>query len=239
MKSSHDLRQRQSEIETYSSILAKKDGKISELLQSIELFKAENATAQQEMKSQLFAAQIDAATSREKLEIATHEVQDVRQELVTIQTSATTLLTRGGAAEVIRSIGDHLRQISDRTHKFCDPTHSQYHYVTNCGTFLCSECLQQALPEDGRDVTMALGSNDVFEVDCSWCRSDYWTWETLAIPYSRSWIAQLEALNDLMHQFESNRITAETLRGEGTVNCPNPSEVRLSKDSTALIHHHE
>jgi hypothetical protein len=70
------------------------------------LLKAETAKARQEIKAQLSAARIDAVTSNEKLEFAIHEVEDVQQELVTIQTSSTTLFTNRGAAEVTQSIGD-------------------------------------------------------------------------------------------------------------------------------------
>lgn len=69
-----ELRQRQSEIETNSTMLAKKDDKISELLQFIELVKAENETAQQETKGQLIATQIDTATFPEKLKISTYKL---------------------------------------------------------------------------------------------------------------------------------------------------------------------
>lgn len=204
-----ELHQRQSEIGIRSAALTENNDKISELFQSIEKLKDENATAQQEMSAQLVAAQGDTATFRDKLEMATHELQGVRQELVTVKTAVATLSIRGGAAEVIRSIGNHLRQIAQRSEKFCDPTHHQYRHVTNCGTLLCSECLQQNLPDGSADTALTLGSKDVFEVNCPWCQSEFWTWETLTIPYSVSWITGLKAVVNTIDQFKPTLIAAE------------------------------
>lgn len=204
-----ELDERQLEIKIRSAALTENNDKISALYQSIEKLKDESATAQQEMSAQLVAAQGDTATFRDMLEMATHELRDVRQELVTVKAAVATLSTGGGAAEVIRSIGNHLRQIARRSEKFCDPTHRQYRHVTNCGTLLCSECLHQALPEDSGETALTLGSKDVFEVNCPWCRSEFWTWETLVIPYSISWITELKAVVNTIDQFKSTLIAAE------------------------------
>jgi chromosome segregation ATPase len=204
-----ELHQRQSEIGIRSAALTANNDKISELSQSIEKLKDEHATAQQGMSAQLVAAQGDTATFRDKLEMATHELRDVRQELVTVKRAVATLSTRGGAAEVIRSIGNHLRQISQRSEKFCNPNHSQYRHVTNCGTLLCSECLQQSLPDGSADTAPTFGSKDVFEVNCPWCQSEFWTWETLTIPYSVSWITGLKAVVNTIDRFKPTLIAAE------------------------------
>jgi chromosome segregation ATPase len=204
-----ELRQTRLEIGSHSTILAQKDREVSVLLQSIASLKAENEMALQETRGRLVEAQFDTTSFREKLEIAAHELQDARKELAAIRTSATALSTMGGGADVIRSIGNHLRQLSQRSGKFCDPAHSKYLYLTDCGTFLCFECLQQALPEGGGDMPLTIGSKVAFEINCPWCRSEFWTWEALAIPYSTSWIEELDSLTGIIDTFECSRTIVE------------------------------
>lgn len=196
------------EIGSHSTALAQKDREASELLLSMASLKAENEMVLQETRGQLVEAQVDTTTFIEKLEIAAHELRDVRKELAAIQTSASALSTMGGA-DVIRSIGKHLRQLSQRSGKFCDPTHRKYLYLTDCGTFLCLKCLRRALPENCRDMALTIGSKDAFEIDCPWCRSAFWTWQVLPIPFSTSWMHKLEALTRIADRFESNRILFE------------------------------
>jgi DNA repair exonuclease SbcCD ATPase subunit len=205
-----DLHQKQSEIKIQSAAVIEKNDKISKLLQSIEKLKDENVRAQQEMSAQLVVAEGDTATFRDQLKTAAHELQDMRQELVAVNMAVATLSNRGGALEVIRSIGNHLSQFSQRSARSCNPNHSQYRHVTNCGTLLCSECLQQALADRCADTVLTLGSKDVFEVNCPWCRSEFWTWETLAIPYSRSWVTELKALIAAIDRFKPTLTAAET-----------------------------
>ncbi|KAK5044688.1 hypothetical protein LTR84_010580 [Exophiala bonariae] len=208
-----ELHQKQSEIKVQSAALTEKNDKISKLLQWILKLKDENESAQQEMSARLVAAEGDTATFRDQLKMAARELQDMRQELVTVKMAVASLSNRGGALEVIRLIGNHLSQFAQRSVRSCNPNHSQYRHVTNCGTLLCSECLQQALADGYADTALTLGSKDVFEVNCPWCRSEFWTWETLAIPYSMSWVTELRALIAAIDRFEPTLIAAENCVG--------------------------
>jgi hypothetical protein len=161
------------------------------------------------MSAQLVVAQCNTATFRDKLKMTAHEPWDVRQELVTVKMAVATLSNRGGALEVIRSIGSHLSQFSQRLERSCNPNHSQYRHVTNCGTLLCSEYLQQALADGCRDTVLTLGLKDVFEVNCPWCQSEFWTWETLAILYSTSWVTEVTTLINTIDQFKPTFIAVE------------------------------
>jgi hypothetical protein len=56
---------------------------------------------------------------------------------------------------------------------------------------------------------LTIGSTDAFQINCPCCRSEFWTWEALAIPYSISWINELDALARTMDSFEPTRIIAK------------------------------
>ncbi|KAK5042843.1 hypothetical protein LTR84_012804 [Exophiala bonariae] len=197
-----ELHQKHLQINIWSAAMTERNDKISNLFESIEKLKDERVRAQQEMGAELVIAQGDTAVLRDQLKTAVHELRDVRQELANVKMAVATLSHRGGALEVIRSISNHLSQFSQRSVRSCDPKHSQYRHVTNCGTLLCSECLQQALADGHTDTTLTLGSKDVFELNCPWCRSEFWTWETLALPYSMSWVTELKALIHTIDRFK-------------------------------------
>lgn len=91
-----ELHRTQSELEIHSVALTENKGEVSELSHSMEKLKDQIAMAQREKSTQPVATQ-GAVTFKDKIEMTTHELRDVRQELVTIRAAMATLMTREGA----------------------------------------------------------------------------------------------------------------------------------------------
>jgi hypothetical protein len=143
-------------------------------------------------------AQGDTEVAKQDLTIVTLQRDRVRQKLVTFRTSVASFSAKGGVIEVIRRICRHLTQLAREPDDFCDSAHCEYRYITHCGTLVCSDCLRQAVP--GIDeMTSSAQSGDRLELDCPWCRADFWSWEPLAVPYSSTWIRELECAADVMN----------------------------------------
>lgn len=186
----------QTQIDNQEEGLIAKDSRISELSRSVESLKAEKATFER-TRAQLTTAQTDIAITRAKLRDTARELQAAHWNLTTIQLSVATL---SSYTKTIETIANHLKAFSKEAPKVCDPNHDEYRYLTDCGTLLCSNCLQQTSSRDRGDMIPEPEDPLAFDMNCLWCCSDFWTWQTLAVPYSNSWIAELDALSYAIHQ---------------------------------------
>jgi hypothetical protein len=149
----------------------------------------------------------EAKAAKQDLTVAIHERDSIQQELLRIQTSITSSPIKDGMI-AIRCIRRYLTRMVTESRGLCDSGHTEFSYISDCGTLVCPKCLKQAVPEMG-EVNATEQSDRICFDCCPWCRSDFWTWERLAVPYSPTWMRDVGYVAD----FIDKGVKSE--RGEG------------------------
>ena len=156
--------------------------------------------SQLESENNKLHEQLDTSLSeqRESSAVQASQIADAENKLAASDETLKTIQLQMQKSCRLRQHSDSLRRLESNPTKFCDPTHLDFQYLTDCGTLLCVDCSPAVSDAQADGIfTTAMGLR--FEgYQCPWCFAERWAWQRLEVPCSLAWVLELKALQDVV-----------------------------------------
>lgn len=133
---------------------------------------------------------------RKEIESQESQIVDTKSKLAASDETLNNIRLQMQKSCKLHQCSDSLRRLESMPQKFCNPSHLDFGFITDCGTLLCVECCP-GVTDAQTDNILATTMGLRFEGEqCPWCFAEIWAWQGLEVPYSLAWAQEIEALQE-------------------------------------------
>lgn len=165
-------------------------------IESLESRRYALESKNRELETYLDATRSEHMALQDRDHVRSLSVSSMERELDILRDTLRQIRMQVSVSPSARRYSEGLHKLQATPGKLCDPTHSEFSCITDCGTLLCTGCALDApgFPTLGPITPCSI---QYFEADrCPWCHADTWSWQHLDVQHSMTVVREITALWD-------------------------------------------